>query len=258
MNTLVFDIETVPDVELGRRLHHLEGLPDAQVAKAMHALRRQRSGTEFLPCEQQRIVAISCALRTGDAFTLWSLGDEHSAEAELVQRFFDGIEKYSPDLISWNGSGFDVPVLTYRALRAGVQAPRFWETGEKDASFRYNNYLSRYHWRHTDLMEVLSGFQSRRTVSLASMANLLGLPGKLGFDGSQVWQAWLEGNLLGIRRYCETDVLNTWLVWLRFALLRGVLSREEHAAELERVRSTLRESAEPHLQEFLRAWETPG
>ncbi len=258
MNRLVFDIETVPDVELGRRLHNLQDLPDAQVAKAMFALRRQRSGNEFLPCEQQRIVAISCALRSGDALTVWSLGDESSSEAELVQRFFDGIEKYSPDLISWNGSGFDVPVLTYRALRAGVRAPRFWETGEEDAGFRYNNYLSRYHWRHTDLMDVLSGYQARRSTSLSSMANLLGLPGKLGFDGSQVWQAWLDGNLAGIRRYCETDVLNTWLVWLRFALLRGVLSREEHAAELERVRSLLRASAEPHLQEFLRAWEATG
>ncbi|MBV9343531.1 MAG: 3'-5' exonuclease [Gammaproteobacteria bacterium] len=255
MNTLVFDIETIPDVELGRRLHDLDGLPDAQVAKAMFALRRQRTGGEFLPCEQQRIVAISCALRSGDALTLWSLGDERSSEAELVQRFFDGIEKYSPDLVSWNGSGFDVPVLTYRALRAGVHAPRFWETGEDDVGFRHNNYLSRYHWRHTDLMDVLSAFQTRRATSLSTMAHLLGLPGKLGFHGGQVWEAWLAGNLPGIRRYCETDVLNTWLIWLRFALLRGVLGREEHAREVERVRELLRASPEPHLQEFLRAWD---
>ena len=255
MNTLVFDIETVPDVELGRRLYGLAGLADAQVAKAMFALRRQDTGGDFLPLEQQRVVAISCALRSGEDLRIWSLGDSASSEAELVQRFFDGIDKYTPELVSWNGSGFDLPVLTYRALRAGVQAPRFWETGNADPDFRYNNYLSRYHWRHTDLMDVLSGFQNRGKVSLANMACLLGLPGKLGFAGHQVWEAWLAGDLAGIRRYCETDVLNTWLIYLRFAQLRGQLSREQHAAEVERLKAQLRASREPHFAEFLRLWE---
>jgi len=255
VNTLVFDIETVPDVALGRRLYGLEGLSDEQVAKAMFALRRQGSGGDFLPLEQHRVVAISCVLRSRDGLTVWSLGEPGTPEAELVQRFYDGIEKYSPDLVSWNGSGFDLPVLTYRALLHGVQAARFWETGEEDPAFRYNNYLSRYHWRHTDLTDVLSSFQGRGRASLSNMATLLGLPGKLGFDGSQVWEAFQAGNLVGIRRYCETDVLNTWLIWLRFAQLRAALSREQHAEELTRVKNYLRASPEPHFAQFLRAWE---
>ena len=253
-NTLVFDIETVPDVALGRRLYGLEGLADAQVAKAMFGLRRQGTGGDFLPLEQQRVVAISCLLRRDDGVDLWSLGGPDASEAELVQRFFDGVRKFSPDLVSWNGSGFDLPVLTYRALLSGAQAARFWETGDGDQEFRYNNYLGRYHWRHTDLMDVLSGFQHRNRVSLKNMAILLGLPGKLGFDGSQVWEAWQAGNIAGIRRYCETDVLNTWLIYLRFAQLRGQLTRERHTEELERVRNYLRASPEPHFAEFLRAW----
>jgi 3'-5' exonuclease len=255
VNTLVFDIETVPDVALGRRLYGLEGLADEQVAKAMFALRRQDTGGDFLSLEQHRVVAISCVLRSGDGLKVWSLGEADSAEAELVQRFFDGIEKYSPQLVSWNGAGFDLPVLNYRALAAGVQAPRFWETGDEDPAFRYNNYLGRFHWRHTDLMDVLSGYQNRSRASLADIARLLRLPGKLGFDGSQVWDAYQAGDLAGIRHYCETDVLNTWLIYLRFAQLRGELSREQHAAELERVRAYLLAAAEPHLREFLRAWE---
>jgi 3'-5' exonuclease len=257
MNALVFDIETVPDVALGRRLYNLAGLDDAQVAKAMFALRRQGTGGDFLPHEQQRVVAISCVLRSRDGLKVWSLGDAATREAELVQRFFDGIDKYSPDLISWNGTGFDLPVLTYRALLHGVQAARYWETGDEDTAFRYNNYLSRYHWRHTDLMDVLSGFQGRGRVSLANMALLLGFPGKLGFDGSQVWEAFLAGNVAAIRDYCETDVLNTWLIWLRFAQLRGTLSRAAHAEEIERVRAYLRAACEPHLVQFLAAWEAP-
>ncbi|HUA88178.1 MAG TPA: 3'-5' exonuclease [Steroidobacteraceae bacterium] len=255
MNTLVFDIETVPDVELGRRLYGLDGLADAQVARAMFTLRRQATGGDFLPHEQQRVVAISCVLRSREGLNVWSLGDPGTGEAELLQRFFDGIDRYSPDLVSWNGSGFDLPVLTYRALLHGVQAARYWETGDADPAFRYNNYLSRFHWRHTDLMDVLSGFQGRGRVSLASMALLLGFPGKLGFDGSQVWEAYLAGDLAGIRAYCETDVLNTWLIWLRFALLRGTLSREAHAAELERLKSYLRARPEAHFAQFLGAWE---
>ena len=156
MNTLVFDIETVPDVEFGRRLYGLEGLSDAEVGKAMQARARQETGSDFLPHEQQRIVAISCAFRSREGFRVWSLGDESAPERELVVRFFDGIERYVPELVSWNGGGFDLPVLHYRALRHQVQAPRYWETGDEDNAFRYNNYLGRFHWRHIDVMDVLS------------------------------------------------------------------------------------------------------
>jgi predicted PolB exonuclease-like 3'-5' exonuclease len=256
VNTLVFDIETVPDVALGRRLHGLQGLPDEQVAKAMFALRRQASGNEFLAHEQHRIVAISCVLRSRDGLRVWSLGDLNAPESELLERFFDGIEKFTPDLVSWNGGGFDLPVLYYRALLAGVQAPRYWETGDEDTAFRYNNYLGRFHWRHMDLMDVLSGFQNRARTSLANAACLLGLPGKMGFSGGQVWDAYQAGNLLGIRQYCETDVLNTYLIYLRFELMRGRFSRDRYAQEVERVKTLLRAGKEPHFVEFLHTWES--
>lgn len=257
MNRLVFDIETVPDVELGRRTLGLKGFSDAEVAKAMYTVRRQESGSDFLPLEQHQVVAISCVLRTREQLQVWSLGEVQSTEAELIARFFDGIEKYSPDLVSWNGSGFDLPVLHYRALKAGVQAPRYWETGDEDTSFRYNNYLSRYHWRHLDLMDVLSSFQVRARASLQDMALLLGLPGKLGFSGEQVWEAVLAGRLAAVRDYCETDVLNTYLVLLRFELFRGRLDPGAYRQELTRLREWLRASPAPHHQQFLQAWE-PG
>lgn len=255
MNCLIFDIETVPDVELGRRLYGLQGLEDAAVAKAMFAMRRAHAGTDFLPHIQHRVVAIACALRTRDQLKVWSLGDLQSSEPELISRFFDGIDRYLPDLVSWNGGGFDLPVLHYRSLKAGVQAARYWETGEGDTAFRYNNYLSRFHWRHIDLMDVLAGFQPRARASLADTAALLGFPGKLGFSGDQVWDAYLNGQLLAVRRYCETDVLNTYLIFLRFQLLRGVIDSAGLTAEVERVRALLRSSSEPHHAEFLQAWD---
>jgi hypothetical protein len=254
MNVLVFDIETVPDVGYGRRAFGLEGLADAEVAKAMFHHARQRGGSDFLPHEQHRIVAIACALRARDSLRLWSLGEPDSDEAEIVARFFEGIERFVPDLVSWNGGGFDLPVLHYRALHAGVQAARYWETGDSDPAFRWNNYLNRFHWRHVDLMDVLSGGQVRARASLTDMAHLLGLPGKLGFSGAEVWDAWLAGRIVDIRRYCETDVLNTLLVYLRFEHMRGRLTREALAAEEQRVRALLAESTEPHHREFLEAW----
>jgi 3'-5' exonuclease len=257
MNELVFDIETIPDVDYGRRALGLVGVSDEDVGAAMCALRRERTGSDFLPHEQHRVVAISCLLRRSDNIRLWSLGDEGSGERELLERFFDGIERLTPDLVSWNGGGFDLPVMHYRCLLHGVRAPRYWETGDEDTAFRYNNYLGRFHWRHLDLMDVLSGYQNRARASLSSMALLLGLPGKLGFSGAQVWDAYRAGDLIGIRRYCETDVLNTFLVFLAFERMRGRLSPQGFDAECQRVRELLAASAEPHHQEFLAAWPAP-
>jgi predicted PolB exonuclease-like 3'-5' exonuclease len=258
MNNLVFDIETVPDVDYGRRALGLAGLGDAEVAAAMFALRREHTGSDFLPLEQQRVVAIACLLRRADQLRLWSLGDVNSGERELLERFFDGIERLTPDLVSWNGGGYDLPVMHYRCMLHGVQAARYWETGDEDQAFRYNSYLGRFHWRHLDLMDVLSGFQNRGRASLSSIALLLGLPGKLGFSGAQVWDAWRAGDIEGIRRYCETDVLNTYLIFLAFERMRGRLAPQGHAAECARLRELLHASGEPHHQEFLAAWPGPA
>ncbi len=254
MNTLVFDIETVPDTDLGRRLYGLDGLSNEQVAQIMFTQRRQATGSEFLSHEQHRVVAISVVMRVRDSLKVWSLGEEGSSEKDLIERFFDGLDKFTPDLVSWNGAGFDLPVLHYRSLLHGVTAARYWETGDGDSSFRYSNYLSRFHWRHLDLMDVLSGFQGRARASLDDVATLLGLPGKVGMRGSQVWDVYLAGGLKRIRDYCETDVLNTYLVYLRFQLLRGHLTGAEHASEVARVHALLKDSAAAHLQEFAAAW----
>ncbi len=254
MHCFSFDIETVPDVEFGRRFWDLDDLSDEDVGTAMTFMRQQKAGTDFLPLHQQRIVAISVTFRTADSFKVWSLGDEDADEAELVRRFFDGIERYTPDLVSWNGGGFDLPVLHYRALKHGVQAPRYWEMGEGDRDFKWNNYLSRFHWRHVDLMDVIAGFQPRGRASLDQMAVMLGFPGKLGMSGGLVWETYLQGGIRDIRNYCETDVLNTWLIYLRFEFMRGNLDEKALQREYALVRSTLATMDQDHLNEFLAAW----
>jgi len=255
---LVFDIETVPDVEAGRRILGLDGLPDADVAAAMAGVRQQQRGNDFQPAHLHRVVAISVALRRGDEFRVLSLGNADDPEAELVRQFYGGIDKYRPVLVSWNGCGFDLPVLHYRALLHGVAAPRYWDTGQTDRETKWDNYLGRYHFRHTDLMDVLSLYNGRNFAPLHEVALMLGLPGKLGMDGSQVHDAWRAGRRDEVRAYCETDVLNTWLIYLRFLLIRGQVDAAGHAAELEKARAFLRASPAAHWKEFLDAWSAAG
>jgi len=103
-------------------------------------------------------------------------------------------------------------------------------------------------------MDVLSGYQARARASLQNVALLLGYPGKLGMSGEKVWDTWLDGGIVEIRNYCETDVLNTFLIYLRFEFMRGRLDREELAAEERRVRESLEARPEPHFGEFLEHW----
>jgi predicted PolB exonuclease-like 3'-5' exonuclease len=127
----------------------------------------------------------------------------------LIRRFFDLIDKHTPQLVSWNGGGFDLPVLSYRAMIHGVSAGALLDWGDEDREFKFNSYLSRYHTRHLDLMDVLSMYQLRASAGLDAMARLCGFPGKLGMDGGEVPAAIAAGRRDDVRRYCETDVMNT-------------------------------------------------
>jgi predicted PolB exonuclease-like 3'-5' exonuclease len=256
---LVFDIETIPDVAGLRVLHGLDAtLSDQEVAELAFQQRRAQAGHDFLPLHLQRIVAISCVLRRRESFAVWSLFAPELSEAEIVQRFFDGIEKFTPQIVSWNGGGFDLPVLHYRGLMHGVRAPRYWDLGDgayaDSREFKWNNYISRYHTRHLDLMDLLALYQPRANAPLDQLARLLGFPGKLGMDGGKVWDAWQAGEAESIAHYCETDVVNTYLVFNRFRLLRGELSREEAWAEEAFIRAELARLEKPHWQEYLAAW----
>ena len=252
---LVFDIETVPDTEGFRKLHNLDlELSSADIAEMAFQSRRQVIGTDFLQLHMQKIIVISCVLRDENNFRVWSLENKEGSEAELIQRFFDGIDKYTPQLVSWNGCGFDLPVLHYRSLIHGIQALHYWDTGDNNREFKWNNYIGRYHARHLDLMDMLALYQSRAAVPLDDIAKLVGFPGKLGMDGSQIWSAFQNGEIAAIRNYCETDVVNTYLMFLRFQFIRGIFSNEKYQYECELVRATLGNSVEPHWKRFMSQW----
>jgi predicted PolB exonuclease-like 3'-5' exonuclease len=258
---LVFDIETVPDVAGIRRVHDVPaGMSDADALAWYGQLRRTATGSDFAPLALQKVVAIGCALREGARFKIASVGELDDAEPELIRRFFEILDARTPQLVSWNGGGFDLPVLHYRAMVHGITAARYWEWGDDDRDFRFNNYLNRYHTRHLDLMDVLAQYQPRVYAGLDTMARLCGFPGKLGMEGSEVAEAIAAGRLADVRNYCETDVLNTFFLYQRFRLMRGEIDAGGYAAELSLARERIAASEAPHWKAYLAAWDAapPG
>ena len=258
---LAFDIETIPDAHAIRTLHDFPNdISDADVVEYALQKRRAQNGSDFLPLHLHRVVAISCCLRwSEDKVHVSTIGKIEDDEATVLRKFYDLLERYTPQLVSWNGGGFDLPVLHYRSLIHGISAARYWDMGDGDfgdsRDFKWNNYLSRYHMRHCDLMDVLAMYNGRANAPLDQMAKLCGFPGKMGMDGSKVWSAFQQGQLQEIRDYCETDAANTYLMFMRFQLLRGVYNPQEYQAEIDRLYHHLNAQPQEHWQQFCQMWQ---
>jgi len=184
---------------------------------------------------------------------LRSGGTVASPERELIGGFFQFIDRHRPRMVSYNGRGFDLPVLRHRAMKHAITAGVFHATDNK-----WENYTSRYakDW-HADLQEILSDFgAASRGLRLNEVCAVLGFPGKFGVDGAQVAPLYDAGKLPEIRDYCETDVLNTYLVYLRYQLTRGAIAKDGYNRAVADVISLIEaEGAErPHLSAFLEAW----
>ena len=258
---LAFDIETIPDAHAIRTLHDFPNdISDADVVEFALQKRRAQNGSDFLPLHLHRVVAISCCLRwSDDKVHVSTIGKIEDDEATVLRKFYELIERYTPQLVGWNGGGFDLPVLHYRSLIHGISAARYWDMGDGDfgdsRDFKWNNYLSRYHMRHCDLMDVLAMYNGRANAPLDQMAKLCGFPGKMGMDGSKVWDAFQQGQLQEIRDYCETDAANTYLMFMRFQLLRGVYNPQEYQAEIDRLYHHLNAQPQEHWQQFCQMWQ---
>ncbi|HEY2009842.1 MAG TPA: 3'-5' exonuclease [Rhizomicrobium sp.] len=233
---VVFDIETVPDSD-----HHVtDDMPKVlfhQVVAISYLRANVVDGVDG------RYFALDL-LRTG--------GDVTSSEKDLLAGFWHFIVKSKPRLVTFNGRGFDLPVAKYRAMKYGIAAPWFAQ-GES----KWENYSGRYSvdW-HCDLMDALADFGASKASKLSEICALLGVPSKLGLDGSLVKSYVEAGRLAEVRNYCETDVLATYLVFLRFALFRGELTPTGFQASVANLKAHLanERANRPHLGEFADAW----
>ncbi|MGM8897225.1 MULTISPECIES: 3'-5' exonuclease [unclassified Psychrobacter] len=224
---LVFDIETVADTDAARRIYpKLADLSDADALSALTAIRIQEAGHDFMRLPLQRIVCISALYIKDGQFSLFSLTADKFSEKDILAKFFRAFSDIEtlPQLISWNGSGFDIPVLIYRAMQYDLSAPWLFEEGERIKNMRFDNYVNRFQTKHLDLMDRFSQYGASRREAMDVVASLYGLPGKTDVDGSMVGALVNDNDWQTLSIYCESDVMNTWLIYLRWLRLTGKLS----------------------------------
>jgi 3'-5' exonuclease len=220
-NVIVWDIETVPDLKGFAAANGHVGKTDDEV--------RAELGEKFPKHIYHSIICIGALVAHREDAGRWivdALGAPHvgeRSERELIASFVDKIAALSPQLVTFNGSSFDLPVLRYRAMVHGVAAP----------GLAARPYFHRYADDAIDLCDVLSSFSSQAKATLHELCRVMGLPGKPnGMTGAEVEKYYRDGHTQQVAEYCESDVLNTYRVWLRHELFRGRLSPAEfHASE---------------------------
>ena len=141
------------------------------------------------------------------------------SEREILEEFSGFVDGHRPALVTYNGRKFDLPVVALRSLRHSVQMPWYFQNR---GSGRVSDD------DHVDLYDWLADHGAARSGSLDALARLVGLPGKLGVDGSQIDGLFAAGKLEQIENYCLADVVQTALLFLRFRLLQGVIDRDRH------------------------------
>ena len=259
----VFDIETVPDTNA---VPNLTGFiePDA-VARRVELERYHleiTDGRNAFPRQLfHRVVAISFleaeieyagAQETYYLKELRSGGEAGFDEAQLLQGFFQYFEQLKPRLVTFNGRTFDLPVLKYRAMAHGNAAPWLYGAGDK-----WNSYKIRYamNW-HCDLLDLLRDYGASSAFKLSEVCAMMGFPGKFGADGSEVTEMIDTGDIQGVRDYCETDVLSTYLVYLRTMQHRGTLTRDGYNRAVADVITMIEQVGHDrqHLESFMVAW----
>ena len=262
-NLFVFDIETIPDTDA---VPNLTGFDDPDTVLRREELERyhleKTQGKNPFPRQPfHKVVAISFLeaeiQRDGgqEAYLLRELrsgGEAGFDEKKLLEGFFNYFQRLRPRLVSFNGRGFDLPVLKYRAMAHGVPAPWLYGAGDK-----WNSYTQRYSsdW-HCDLLEVLSDYGASARISLNEVSAVMGFPGKFGVSGADVAGMVDEGRIEDVRHYCETDVLNTYLIYLRLMVHKGTVTTDGYNAAIADVVSLIESTAaeRPYLGEFMEAW----
>jgi len=234
-SVVVWDLETVPDLGRFAAANDLGGKSDVEVREAI--------GGKFPKHIYHSIVCIGALIahREPDHWAVDAIGAPHVGERtkkQLITAFCDKIAELSPRLVTFNGNSFDLPVLRYRAMIQGVSAP----------GLSLRPYFNRYTEDAIDLCDVLSSFSPQGRATLHEISRVMDLPGKpKGFGGGEVERRFHEGKIKEVAEYCETDVINTYRVWLRYELFRGTLGQsafkgsQRNLADLMNARSNIKE-----------------
>jgi 3'-5' exonuclease len=248
---IILDTESVPDGQLLSRIKYPDETltPDDAILRAQKEARElSRDGSDFLPVTFQMPIAV-CVLRVAADFSLQALtcldAPDYRSE-EMVSKFWLGSSRYRAKLVTFNGRGFDLPLLELAAFRYGCSARE-----------HFYNSRNRYNGNHIDLYDWLSNYGAyRMTGGLNLLAKLLGKPGKMAMAGDQVYALWREGRTREINEYCMFDTLDTYFVFLRTRVLLGEITVDDEKRYVERAKTWLNmKTAElPALTQYLNNW----
>lgn len=230
----VFDIETIPDAELVRNTLHFEGDDESVSSQAMQE-QESKSGSGFLPLPYHKIIAISAVITDDFGFFKKVSSIDGKNEKEMIENFLAFLDKQNPKLISFNGRSFDVPLLMIRAMKYSLTCNAYFEIENNElGKNKWDNYRYRFSQRfHIDLMDHISEFGATRGLKLDVLCSMIGAPGKYDVHGSEVMELFYAGEIEKIKEYCESDVLNTYWLFLKYELLKGNLTIEDFKRSLD-------------------------
>ena len=254
---LVFDIETVPDGELISRVRYPgQTLDPKQAIEKYQQELLEKNGSDFIPYTYHLPVSVVIG-KINNNYELEDLValDEQEGRPHLITRhFWKGWEKYEATLVTFNGRGFDIPVMELGAFRYGISLKKWFQLNARSFEQPRNRFNLRSHF---DLQEVLTNHgASRMYGGLNLIANLIGKPGKMDVAGDMVLQLYHEGNLQRINDYCRCDVLDTYFVFLRTSVMTGALKLEREQQIVRNTRQWLEDKSEalPIYKQYLEHW----
>jgi predicted PolB exonuclease-like 3'-5' exonuclease len=219
----IFDVETIPDVELIKKSFDITASSDYDISLEAFKIQEEKSGSSFLPITYHKSVAISAVIcdEYGQFEKVNTI--EGDTEEELLRKFLSFIDKKSPKLVSFNGRGFDLPMLMLRAMKYNISCHGFFDNSSPSQNkTKWDNYRYRFNERfHIDLMDSISEFGAVRGLNLDTICAMVGLPGKYDVHGDQVVDLYYNNEITQIKEYCESDVLNTYWLYIKYEVLKG-------------------------------------
>ncbi len=255
---LIFDIEAIADGDLVSRIRYpAEQLSATDAVARYRAELIEQTGKDVLPTTF--MLPISVAIAKVDAeyrlLDLVTLDAPQYRPAVIARLFWQGWSHYQrPTLVSFNGRGYDLPVLELAAFRYGYSVPAWFNVDARAYEQARNRYNAA---AHLDLHDLLSNFGAARMVGgLNLLANLIGKPGKTSVDGSKVQDMYYAGETTAINDYCRCDVLDTYFVFLRSRVLLGKLTLEAEHELVQSAKEFLESqtAAVPAYAEYLSHW----
>lgn len=239
----IFDCETIPDIDLIEETFDVSGESDLEVIKSALKLYNEEKNSTFLPLPYHRLVTLSAVIADefGRFIKVGDFGEGADDEESIIRHFFRFVEDKNPKMVSFNGRGFDMPMLLIRAMKYNISFPAWFDQNNPMLNkTKWENYRQRFaETFHTDLLDSMGSFGAVRNLKLDTLCTMAGIPGKYDVSGDQVLDLYYDDKLELIKEYCQSDVLNTYWLYLKYELLRGDLTLDDYYNFIETMRDKL-------------------